>query len=763
MSKILRRWKQGLTVACLVLFLVIPARSADETSTRLVVAGATATEGLVLSTNATDFTRTIEIINTTNAPIKFAVELSDLIGPDSKPVKTDWQLDGKSGPGANTEVKAREAARLQITAKLPAAGAYGSTISLIYDDARFPIALKITRTAAQPTISVVGLGPVVFNDWANERVMRFSITETGGSQLSLRPPSVVSLQRKLGNTSLQAGFTSIQFFKVKNDGTEELIDKDVDVSAHESVPIVMKLKDVDPPGEYNGSLALSSNDGAVPAQAFTFYIKRPGWLCALVIAFGVAISHWLRNYIKRGRPRLIIARRIVILRQDINALSDQLPDQQDKDLLDFFNRRLSRSEDDLEINEPSTIEPVLNDLNAKLSLIPLWSNLRRRIAAVEPPSDADAVRNDLDAAREFLEANKVDTEADINAMRAKIRAAFNTLDEAIRKRLAGEVESFQKIAGSAQADLSDIRKSEFESRVLNVLTAATAAIQKSPPDAKEVRTLINNARLAYAGLLTNDLNEKLTLVVKPVSMNGAEWTALKSTFEANVQTVREASEGTAAVKAYEDVFAAYLNLLIQVARATLKDVQPRVDAANDAEWKAKLLEAGRSLDIAETRLRDRELPKAQESYNAARTILDEAVKKFPAPQGMSVGAPKPTELSTVPAMQRISAFTVADFADPVERRHFEWLQLSNIKTKLRRRDLLVTLIVGLVAVALGVYSIWVDNPSWGTAKDYFVALLWGLGVHQLAGNMLFARLDLAQLEKELTGKEATNASPNATP
>lgn len=761
MTKILGKWMQGLTVSCLMLFLVIPARSENGTSTRLVVAGATATEGLVLSTNATDFTRTIQIINTTNQAITVTVELPDLIGPDSKPVKTTWKLDGKDGPGANTEVKAREAARLEINSRLPAAGSYESTISLIYDDARYPIPLKITRTASQPAITVGGLGPVAFNDRADQRVIRFSVTETGGTPLTFRPPSVVSLMQKLGNTSLQADFNSVQFFKVKNDGKEELITDGVEMGAHESVPIVMKLTGMDSPGEYNGSLAFSSNDGALPAQAFTFYIKRPLELCALVIALGVIISYLLREYIKTGRPRLIITRRVLILRQDINNLTDQLPDQQDKDLLDFFNRRLDRAEDELEIKQPADAEPVLNDLNAKLSLVVLWSNLRRRIAAVEPPSDADAARNDLDAAREFLEANKIDTEADINAMQAKIRTAFNTLDEAIRKRLLTEVDSFQKIAAAAQADLTDVRKTEFEARVLETLKAATEAIQKSPPDAREARRLINNARLAYALILTNELNEKLSAVVKPALMPEAEWTALKGICEANVKRVRQSSEGTAAVKAYEDVCGSYLNLLVHVARATLTDVQPRVKAANDAKWEADLLEASRNLDTAETRLRNGELKQAEASYNAARTVLDEAVKKFPGPQGMSIVATKPPELSTVSAMRRIPSFSVAEFADPVERRLFEWKQLSNIKTKLRRRDLFVTFVVGFVAIALGVYSIWIDNPSWGTAKDFFVALLWGLGVHQLAGNMLFARLDLAQLEKELTGKEAAN--PNATP
>jgi len=61
----------------------------------------------------------------------------------------------------------------------------------------------------------------------------------------------------------------------------------------------------------------------------------------------------------------------------------------------------------------------------------------------------------------------------------------------------------------------------------------------------------------------------------------------------------------------------------------------------------------------------------------------------------------------------------------------------------------VSIIVGAVAVFLGVFLLWMDNPAWGTYRDMAVAVLWGLGLHQVSGNALFAKLDLTALENQL--------------
>jgi hypothetical protein len=49
---------------------------------------------------------------------------------------------------------------------------------------------------------------------------------------------------------------------------------------------------------------------------------------------------------------------------------------------------------------------------------------------------------------------------------------------------------------------------------------------------------------------------------------------------------------------------------------------------------------------------------------------------------------------------------------------------------------LFQLLVLVVAVILGLQLLWADNPVWGSWTDVIIALLWGLGLHQVAGATL---------------------------
>jgi len=744
-------------VVLVLLLLAVQQVNAQEPAA-LVVGGASPTDGLVISTTATDFTRTFQIINTTGNKITVTVELPELVGPDSKTVKTSWQLNASPGT-VSADIEGQQSARLEVKAELPGAGLYESTISLIYNAKRFLIPLKITRTASVPSISVTGLDPVTFDGFGGERVIRFSLRDTGGVPVVLHSPGLLSLTRKLGDKQFQATYSSVAFFKVKSDGGFEPIIDSVQTGAHQSIPLAVKLQGVSSPGEYVGSLAVSSNDGALPVQSFSFFLKRPWWVCALLITLGVLISHWLRNYTKNERPRLVLARRVAILRQDFDRVGEHLSHPQDKDLLDSLRRRLDRAADEIDIGDPATIEPTVNDLNAKLSLVPIWSNLRQRIDAVQPPSAADPARIVLQEVREFLEANTNNSQAEIDAQKVKLRTALTSLDEIIRQRLVAEVNAATKMATDARADLSQVRQAEFDTKVIAALGAATTEIQKSPPNATEARRLINEARVAYATILANDLEEKIAAVSKPATMTEPEWTTLKSNFEAAVKKVRETTDGLAAIKAYEDVYAAYLKVLIEVARKSLDELKPRVDQQGTQAQKDDLAQARKDLDTADVRLRGGELALAQTSYAAAKAALDKTANSFagPAPSGMrgGVAAAARAALTSIPVIRLFPGLELTDFTDADERRRREWSDLDVLKEKLKRRDRILTLIVLAAAVALGLYNIWVDNPAWGTAKDGFVAVLWGLGLHQLAGNVLFGRLDLTQLAKDLTGKEAS--------
>jgi hypothetical protein len=676
-----------------------------------------------------------------------------------------WTLDDKPGPSATSQIKPLQEAHIKIAASLPGTGAYQSTISLTYNDSRHVVPLKVTRNSAQPTISVQGLDAAAF-DWCNnERTIHFSLKETSGIPVTLHHPALTALTRKTSEKTLQAPYTSAKVFRITKDKGEEEVGESFNVAANESVPMVLKLTGVNSPGEYNGSLDFSSVDGSLPAQTFGFYIKRSWLLCAILIALGVLASHWLRNYAKAGRPRLILGRRIVLLQMDINQLGDRLPEKEEKDILAFFRQRIDRANADIEIGETSKVEGVLDDINAKLNLVPLWSNLRTRLDAVRPPTDGDEARPALQKAKEFLIENDQAKTGEIKSMAETIRDAFGKIDLAVRKRLQGDIEQVKRLATDAKAVLSQVRQNEFDAKVLTPLAAAVTSTQKSPPDDVSARSLINDAGCAYASILANELEEKITLMSRPTGLEQAEWDGVIHEFKENVGKARSATGGAAAVLAYEDTYASYLKVLIRVALETLKEVQGRAGTAKKTDIVQELARAMQLLEIALDRLRNREFNEAKESYNTAKNIIDDAVRTVPAAAqtmeyapGQPGPRPQPSELFSASTILRLPGLAnLGRFDDPQERRQREWEQLDQIQSLVKTRDRFVSGSVAIAAILIGLYSIWSESLTWGSGKDMFAAIFWGLGVHQIAGNVLFAKLDLENLETQLTGKKAVGS------
>jgi hypothetical protein len=58
--------------------------------------------------------------------------------------------------------------------------------------------------------------------------------------------------------------------------------------------------------------------------------------------------------------------------------------------------------------------------------------------------------------------------------------------------------------------------------------------------------------------------------------------------------------------------------------------------------------------------------------------------------------------------------------------------VRELTLRLFKSDVLFMLVVILIAVVLGVKLLWAGNPVWGSGNDYLIAVLWGLGLHQLS-------------------------------
>src|SRR5262249_19243001 len=127
-----------------------------------------------------------------------------------------------------------------ISANLPLAGEYSSSLSLIYGKKRHPIALKITRTTTAPSVRLDRFSS------ATEPRIRFSITETSGADVNLRIPVVTSLARKEEAASRQADRDGARFL---NDDCTTDVREPLHLSPNATLPFCISFPGLSEQGE----------------------------------------------------------------------------------------------------------------------------------------------------------------------------------------------------------------------------------------------------------------------------------------------------------------------------------------------------------------------------------------------------------------------------------------------------------------------------------------------------------------------------------
>jgi len=86
------------------------------------------------------------------------------------------------------------------------------------------------------------------------------------------------------------------------------------------------------------------------------------------------------------------------------------------------------------------------------------------------------------------------------------------------------------------------------------------------------------------------------------------------------------------------------------------------------------------------------------------------------------------------APQAVAPATVAGGPSQLARQKEQRLgkrPLQRIQEVLDRYDSLADAALGAVAVLIGLQILWVPNLAWGGVNDYIIAVLWGLGLHQV--------------------------------
>lgn len=729
--------RRSLPVPALVLALALatsPA-GADETAApagageTVGVLGAGA-QGLAVATTESTFTYPLRLVR--NAPgggaLDVTLEVPVLVGPDGATFPIRLERGGAAVDGPVTLPPLR-VVELSLVGGTPVAGTYATELGLVYGGRRHGVPLTVTRTRPPAPVSFLGAVPVARTLGGDGVRLKVRLEQSEGAPLTVYRPAFVALDRKAGDATVQADYSGPTYQGA--DGKP--VGPTLDLVPGVPVELTLTLHDLTDPGRYEGTLQVGAVDHLPVQQAVTLVLRRDWPLAALLIAIGVGLSAALRWYGQTERPRLVLQRRGYRLRQQLEGFRGREDDLsvRERGLLDAVLGRLDEVLARLEGGEGTTAEAetALDEAGRKLGLLPAWIALRRRIDAVRPTAAAAAVRSEQAADGAFF-ARTGTTAEEAAALRARIDALGDKLTEDVRTALLAAIAALEtEVAERAAAPPETVAR-EVGARLREARDEAEARRLGA------ARIRLDQARRAWTDLLVAAFRRELAASAPPVGLTAADWTALQGTTTRLLDGVAEETDADRAGERYRDAYARYLAALLDAAARVVSErlaAQPAtVDAARQALETARdgLAGARAALDAGR-------LAAAADGYGKAIGAL-----AAPASAGAGGGlmggraavAPLAGGAGAIAAGEVPAGAGEGEARAPADMPVPAAAALAALRARQRQLDLLLLLAMLVVAILLGLQVLWLDDPDWGTPGDLIVAMLWGLGLHQVAGS-----------------------------
>jgi len=703
------------------------------------IAGATA-DGLTLTTSVPHLSRVLMLEGDTVAEVRNArLAVSPLLAPDG----TEWPLQPTVAGGAATApftIPLAGTVLLKLEADLPVADTYSGVITFIYDGRRKSVPLTVKRTRPKLPVEILGLAGIgTQSSFLNTSGREFWIVlqDTLGKAVTIFPPTLTSLS--IGEPGKLRGQAAFNGTTVETEAGDS-INSSLTLEDGRMVRLKLRVPELGP-GAYVGVLRLSAPNMQPVDKELTILVKYCGLAATFAIAFGVFASYMLRGYNKYGRPRLVLrqrtgrlARSVASIRSELSQLSGGLTPAETS-VLDHLNRRLQALDEDVVLRIDQNADPVLTEIDGKLPQITEWVNLRRRVEVLEPPEVAETFRPIVYALHTQFLAD-ISTPEAVAKIKTDITRIADEIDPAIAKSLRTLLTDFDdQVKAQQQLPLVNAEtKARLEREVREPLKEAGDALKENLAHAAE---LIAIARAAYAVILADRLKALLNSVAAqpPNRMDQATWDALRSRTTAQLDEVSRAPNAEAKVASYEGAFSNYFRALVATLRELIaahvkaldKPGKTADDEAKIAAWK----NADRGLDDALAELTLKHLAAATQKYSDAAADVEtlepgalgavmgtagvgSAPGKTPLPGAVPAGVPQQREAERGSSRDLVGG-------------------LAEVTSKLVTMDRTVAVAIGAIAVASGLNLLWIPNPSWGGVGDWFVALLWGLGLHQVGG------------------------------
>jgi hypothetical protein len=648
------------------------------------------------------------------------------------------------GAPLGSEVKTPDDGRLTlvVNAVLPSAGVYTSYLS-VSSKGFLPLTVPVivTRTRAALAVAVRDLVTAEARPWSGGHV-DFTILESTGHTARFQLPQLVAIARQLpGDKQIQASTgdglverTDVATVTMIGDRVATEADGLIELPGGRAQRFRATVTSFDSAGEYAGVVRVSSPVASSIEEKAWLLVRHSQWVCFGLILLGAAVSYVLQLWYKKLRPRMDRLRRAESLREELTrAVSVPHLDPAARALLDGYRTRADTAYAQIEADNGDAADRVILDIERKLPLVAAWSTIRTQVNALRPVELGDAARLKLSAVEAVLRRGDATAE-DVLAQARELEDLPGHIATVVRDRVRAELTKLEaalteRIEQHGVAGLEGMRSEARAAAGLEDASAALARLMELWTEYAQV--LIVELRATIAG-------------ARPSFVSSQSWLDAQTRIGRLLDGA--AGDSQAAYEGHQKAHRAYLETLVKglaIQKASLADRVSKVpDSDADAAAKREAYAAlSAAIDTASARVSEGMLDRAAAHVSEAAREVERLNGLFPAPQKLGGAAGLPDGRS-MPAHEGLGSIAAAFGFTPA------WTPLIRPRPASRRfRDLMnrwdfaATAAIAAVASVMGLMTLWNVNPTWGSAADMWVALLWGLGLHGVTFTGLSALTD----------------------
>lgn len=648
----------------------------------------------------------------------FFITVDDFVSVNGTRVHPRVTLDGNSAAGP-FNIALNERPVLEVTASFPIAGEYKSHLVASYSGKLKNWTLTVERKKEALTVQIDAVETVAVTKgcYGNASV-RFTVRETAGQKVNLYPPALEGVALKESDkVRKQARFAQIKLDgQPLASGAPQSQVESYTVEALSGRTSVFEIEGIEDPGEYIGTIRLSGSNGNPVTKELTMLVKNDWYVAAFWISVGVLASFSVRKYTKELRPKLAGLRRLDYVRDDFAAIEKAAgaPGEPIKAVFVELQKQLDRIQRSLDQGTAvNNAADPLTEIETKIQALPEWLNAGRRLDAVSPPALVEATLAEWETLGRSYFA-KAGTPADIIPLLAKI-------EEGLRTAVIDAIEAFSKEVLDYAKNHPDM-SAEIDQKVMPGISEAKK--NANPATWRVMSDQFRTARTAFAKVLRVEFDRALKGPA-PLGLAEDRWRDLANQLKPKISALGDEDDVRNADERYNEINGIYFAALIQALRS-YNDTLP-AEAAEGTDGKT-----------VQTALQTAEDARLRNDWRTVRIQYDAAViatrKRVAAAGGGGLGEIGPSTRTGV-----LEALSSTAFA-PVEQlrgiKTHERIGSEKLTEKIDQYDLLLTAAIMLITCVVGVGLLWLNDPIWGGWRSYITAMLWGLGLHQVAGSSL---------------------------